>query len=288
VDECFNSDYDLASGAESAFAEALKRRDTQPISRLVKLIQAADYYVGYAEAAASDSLYSKLLDRFTNPSFISFNYDSLIELLLLKRQCWYPHDGFGVQAEVSVPHTAGLDLTSLRSSALVVHLHGMTLLYAINFETYSESGDQISWIRKRAEPKFVFDPDALGLRFTPFERGLLGLGYQHLCQRIIAPLPAKADALRKRYARLVYRKACELLTNATQVAAVGYSFADCDRDSFLPLLRTLAASGMTLVVVAPTAREIIARLQEFRPRMSVSPIPLTLEEWSNHGFPNSA
>src|SRR5438552_11016007 len=97
--ECFGREI-ATDQIEQAFSTAIKDGHREPIDRLVSIIQHADHYVGWEEAKALDSPYSALLDHFEDAQFLSFNYDSLVELILLRRGEWFPQDGFGVSAEV--------------------------------------------------------------------------------------------------------------------------------------------------------------------------------------------
>ena len=43
--------------------------------------------------------YTLFLEKFPDSDFLTFNYDGLIEILLLHRQRWTPADGFGVPVQ---------------------------------------------------------------------------------------------------------------------------------------------------------------------------------------------
>lgn len=280
--ECFGSSWHQAGGVEAAFDAAILAGDREPIAKLVKLIQTADYYLGWAEAKDSRSIYGQLLRRFPDAQFVSFNYDSLLEQVLLQRGLWNPRDGFGVTVE-----TGNSPIESQRdpSKAIVLHLHGSVLLYPAEFSWDSQGlGDRTLWVKPRKEPKFLFDPDNLGHCFSPFSRAQPDLSYRHPEQRIIVPLPNKSKALRESYVQVVYARANQLLRTADQVIAVGYSFAECDRSSFQPLLQTVVQNEKPLWVVGPHANGISTTLLELYPPLLVNPVPATLEEWAESGF----
>jgi len=271
----------LKAGVEAAFDEAVKRHDFDPVRRLVDVIQMADACFGAAEATAAGSPYGLLLDRFPEAQFISFNYDALLELLLLRRGLWNPKDGFGVPAEMELVN----DQQSAVSKTLVIHLHGTTLLYSVRFEVQREAGSRWPMIQHREEPRFVFDPDALAALFIPFQRGLPGLAYQHPEFRIIAPIPDKREALTGGYVKLAYRRAADLIHSASDVVAIGYRFADCDEVSFHPLLAAAAAASIPVWVVDPEAVEIAGRLAAFGEHVRAEPIPMTFQQWVGDCFP---
>lgn len=287
--ECFGSSWNPAGDVEAAFAAAVRMGNRKPIENLVKLIQAADYYLGSVEAGDPDSVYGRLLQEFPGAQFVSFNYDSLLEQVLLRRKLWNPRDGFGVPVEIGDSHQAAAE--SADSRVQVVHLHGSVLLYAVEFSwQQKEPSDHILWMTQRDKPKFLFDPHNLGHCFSPFSRALPSLGYRSPEQRVIVPVHDKSEALREEYVRIVFTRACELVRASEQVIAVGYRFAECDRSSFEPLLRIVRTNQTPLWIVTPDARDIANRLGKLYPRLQVLPIPATFEQWAGTNFyqPQSA
>jgi hypothetical protein len=271
---------------EQAFAGAIEKSEREPIDRLVHSIQAADYYVGSQEADAADSPYSCLLDHFPDAQFVSFNYDALLELVLLKRGAWSPCDGFGVVAEVGTSLRGRTTLIG-GSTTSVLHVHGTTLLYAVEMDYSTETDDHrtMTWMKPRDEPRFLFDPDALGHCFAPFERAEPGLGYRPPEHRIIAPVPNKARALDAPFVAAIYRRAGELIQSARRIVAVGYRFASCDRESFDVLLTAAAAADVETQIVAPDAADIAGRLAHGRRDLRVRSTPASFETWVHAGFP---
>lgn len=280
--ECFGSSWNSAEGVEAAFAAALEGRQREPITKLVTLIQTADYYLGPAEARDRHSVYGKLLVHFPGAQFISFNYDSLLEQVLLRRKLWSPHDGFGMPVKTG-ESPQGPAIAS--SKVLVIHLHGSLLLYAVEYDWQQKDPQHnMTWMTPRTEPEFRFDPDALGHCFDPFTRASLGLGFRYPEERVIVPLPDKRESLRERYWRVVFDRACGLLETTEQVIAIGYRFAECDRLSFEPLLKTTVIKQIPLWVVAPDAIDIARRLRSLHPRLGVHAISTTFTNWAEQEF----
>lgn len=283
--ECFDSSYDLSRGVEASFQEAIDRRDSAPIRALAERIQTADHYVGNRVAQLADSEYVRVLSTFECPTVISFNYDCLLELMLHKGRMWTPVDGFGVtcQAEVDRRYQSA-DSPPTTSQIQVVHLHGSLYLYPLEFENYRDPGDRIDIIRATADEVSRFDPDVLGMSFIPFQSGAQGQNYMHVDQRIIVPTPNKATSLKDRFVKAAYSSATESVSRATVVLSIGYSFADCDRASYAPLLDSLVGGGGRLVVVDPSADEIVSRLESAWAGLPISAIPLTLGKWADSGL----
>ena len=279
--ECFGASWNHSAAVEAAFEAAVRSGNREPIKRLVKLIQTADYHLGWPEAQDGRSSYARLIDRFIGAQFLSFNYDSLLEQVLLHRCLWNPHDGFGVPVETGAAPQNHPDI----SQSQILHLHGSVLLYAVEFSvSQREAADNTLWMKSLKEPRFVFDPDNLGHCFAPFEREAPGLGYRHPDQRIIVPVPDKTQELMKPYVRAVYARAQALLGVADRAVSIGYRFAECDRASFDPLVLALVRGGKPLCVVDPHAGEIVAALRKRYAELDVTDVRLTFEEWSESGF----
>lgn len=162
---CFPSGYDLSRGIEYAFAAAQERADSGPIDRLIEMIQDADHNLGSHVARDLGSPFHKLLERFPGVDFLTFNYDCLVESLLLKRGVWNPVDGFGVRAEADTS-LASPQLVSRSSSSCVLHLHGSLYIYPVEF-LYEERAT-ITLLKRRFKPRYVFDPGELAASFLPY------------------------------------------------------------------------------------------------------------------------
>jgi hypothetical protein len=193
-------------GIEYAFSAAQARHDPGPIDRLVEKIQEADHYIGSHAADDRGSSFQKMLDRFSGVDFLTFNYDCLIELLLLRRGVWNPVDGFAVRAEVETLPASGA-VENRPSSSCVLHLHGSLYLYACEVDFVADARANITLLKPRSRPAYVFDPDALAGSFLPYQSGEHGLAYRLPPERIIAPVPNKTPALLQGYVQEIYEAA---------------------------------------------------------------------------------
>lgn len=287
---CFDSSYDLSAGVEAAFQEARRRRDHSPIEKLVELIESADHYAGNVVARSPASPYRALIDRFADATFLSFNYDGLLELLLHQLRLWTPVDGFGIpcRADIDSAYVAA-QRPPETSRHQVLHLHGSVYLYPLEIEFYEPAGRPSStkWFRLTSTEEVQFDPDALTHSFIPFRGGAQGrLTYSLPSERIIIPSPDKATELRDRFVQSVYSKATTILKGADRCVAIGYRFAACDSASFLPLLRAVdRGKAESLLLVAPDASEIAARIRPFMTRKPLMPFDGTFSDWVAADFP---
>ncbi|MDP2604121.1 MAG: hypothetical protein Q8S00_16230 [Deltaproteobacteria bacterium] len=278
---CFGGRYDLSNGVEEAFLAARNQRDRGPGEQLVDLIQTADYFVGSRVATMKMSPYRDLVNKYPRATFLSFNYDCLLEQLLLLAQLWNPRDGFGAPANALV-HPVAVDNIAVApsSSVHVLHLHGSIYLYPVEYETYTEGGRDPLLFRQRGSPEFRFDPDALGHHFLPFERIPPDIHYMLPYERLILPVPDKSEDLAQRALQLVYTSATNAIRIVGAVIAIGYSFAPYDLSSYRPLLQALEQTdGQRLTVVDPNAHLIAERLHSEFPKLTIEPVRTTFSLW---------
>jgi hypothetical protein len=166
---CFGLD-EIPDGKsiEDLFADALECRDYNPVAKLAERLRRADYYI--ANRLASDekpNCYRKFFNAFGNSNFLTFNYDSLPETLLFRLGRWYPHDGYGLRVAAHLPPGAE-GFADNKSSALVLHLHGSLCIRTSEYEARRRPRHAISWLTKRDEPRYAFDPSSISPNFPPF------------------------------------------------------------------------------------------------------------------------
>ena len=157
---------------EDLFNDAQERDDPEPMRRLANCLMKADYdllerllpYFG-----AKRNCYSRLFERFAGSQYLTFNYDSLPELFLLHQNQWYPHDGYGVPVDCDIYPTDD-HIGGRSSTSLVLHLHGSLCLYASPFTFEEAPGENVPLLKEREQPKYCFEPDAIGKLFYPFQR----------------------------------------------------------------------------------------------------------------------
>ena len=79
--------------------ESLQARDFNPLRRLCDELMRADYYLvpSLIESNGEQvSSYGRFLQTFSEADFITFNYDSFVEIALLRMGRWAPGDGCGL------------------------------------------------------------------------------------------------------------------------------------------------------------------------------------------------
>lgn len=275
------------TSVEDLFHRADLERDRGPMKRLADALMKADYYIPNAILARerSSSSYACFFNRYADARFVTFNYDSLVELFLLEHGTWFPHDGYGVPVDVSVEYGQDSWLQK-RSTATVLHLHGSLCLYTSHFDVkQTAAGGELSY----RPPSFHFEPHSLGHVFAPFARGPAQFGRLDLDERVIAPVPSKASGLKEEFVSTMAALARTALEKSPfSAVAIGYSFVDADRESFAPLLDAILRSRRReLVIVSPSADEPASRLSRSWPDLAIRPENATFSEWVKSGCPGA-
>lgn len=255
---------------ESRFQAEIEKGNRAPIEKLLKLILEADMFC--APPMKKDSPYSDFF-KWSSPSpILTFNYDGLAETIALDLRQWRPRDGFGLEVvETHGPNTSSAHCSNLTTAASreILHLHGS--LYIIP-EPY--------------KPKFYFDPHTAAMPcFLPFQEPFVAHGprvvFPH--ERVIAPVPDKAEGLKEPFIIKTYARAQSILTDAEEVTAIGYSFNPNDASSYGPLLCWL--HGKIVRLVAPDSDALARRLGSCHPEITWISLPYKFQDWVKAGFP---
>lgn len=269
---------------EDLFQESIDNRDIEPRKVLYETLMEADYYISshlMEDGSHRDNAYMRFLNDFPLTSLLTFNYDSLPEILLLSEKVWRPEDGYGMPVKTQL----GFDETSLpeRSKRVVLHLHGTLCVYADEFDTVYRPGSIYGELREKERPDYIFDPDLLGHRFFPFDRVAPTDNYKYKEQRVIAPVPNKAEELKSPFIKEVYRQAISLVRGCRTMVVIGYSFNPNDSASYWPLLK--GAASKRLLVVSPDARSLVLRLKDEFPDIDWSWKAMLFKEWVLSKYP---
>ncbi len=282
---CFtNGTLPSNTSIEHLLAEAQASGQQDPLKRLARAIMRADYYLApKITRQGSNNCYMRFFDRFQKTQFLTFNYDSLVELSLFQRGLWFPEDGYGVPV---LADRSGVAQPSDSSKSLVLHLHGAFCLYISDHQFIDHTGSGIEWYEHVSPPCYIFDPDSISNLFRPYLRTMPTFGYEPIENRVIAPLPDKTIGLQKVFIDRIYQRAKDLIKGADVVIAIGYGFGATDEESYIPLLSALKhQKSPRLVIVDPMANSIGDRLQHHFPRTNVCAFDLTLKQWVERDCP---
>ena len=272
---------------EQLLADAQETGRREPLGRLARQIMQADYYLAQklTAEAASGNCYARFFDRFAAAHFLTFNYDSLVELFLLTWGRWRPDDGYGVP--VLADRTDVAEGQS-ESTSLVLHLHGTFCLYISDHVFVDRTGDRIAWYEEVNPPRFIFDPHSISSLFYHYRRTPPTFGYEPVEMRVVAPVRDKSRGLQRDFIQRMYERATELISSAELVVSIGYSFNPADEPSYAPILEAVQSATLPrFLIIDPMANSISARL---RPRLTKTDVltrNLTFKQWVDEGCPLS-
>ena len=286
-DVCFGSDaLPPDKPIEDLFQWSIDRGEHRPLDILYDILMEADYYITprlRRDGTNADNAYLRFLRDFPKTALMTFNYDSLPEILLLSERSWRPEDGYGVPVQAELRPVRDESLVVEHSLRPMLHLHGSLCIYIATFFIDSHPSSKFDMLRLKDVPDFLFDPDTLGHCFHPFERVAPGVTYTHVGDRVIAPVPNKAEGLKGAFIESVYRRAVDLVRGASQIVAIGYSFNPNDRASYARLLAP--AAGRRILVVAPDANSLVKRLRRDHPDIQWEDEALSFAEWVHDRYP---
>ncbi len=270
---------------EDLFAGALGVRDFKPMEALVDRLMEADYYVAWKLSTTENrNSYQKFFDHFKEATFLTFNYDSLPEIFLTRKDRWFPEDGYGVPVQTE-PVSLAKTASRARSSSLVVHLHGSSCVYTIESDIKGNPVGGIAELIHLNEPRFAFAPDSIGNCFPRYRTVTSITGHMRPDERVIAPIPDKSEHLKQAFVQESYSVALPLIRQAGVLIAVGYSFNPYDRSSYHRLLQALGESKeRTLLLVSPQGRELSERISKEYPPLTVRSVATTFGRWATNSF----
>lgn len=273
---------------EDLFQDSFDRNDPKPFNDLCNRLMEADNYITHRikqGGSHSSNVYTKFLEDYPESPLLTYNYDSLLEILLLANNAWCPTDGYGVPVDVSQKTIRMGKQPAKESHRPVLHLHGSLCVYAVTFyieELHDTGPDRLRFDR---HPQFLFNPEEISSSFFPFEGVPPGLGYEHAPERVIAPIPNKATRLTAAFIKAIYARALVEIKKANQIIAIGYSFNSHDRSSYEVLLSSFY--GKKVLLIAPGAIELAKRLNKEYPYIEWHAESKTFKDWVLSDYPGA-
>jgi hypothetical protein len=110
--------------------------------------------------------------------------------------------------------------------------------------------------------------------------------YLPIEERVIAPVPSKAEGLTEEFIHGVHHLAEGVLKSSSLLVVIGYRFSDLDKASYDHLLR--AFSGIAKpqeLLISPDSGMLQDRLARSYPKIRWVPFEATFADWVNAGFP---
>jgi len=292
IQKCFGvENIDSYTSIEELFDNSIKKKEYGPLEILSEEIMKADYHLAQRISDSEnypDNCYLNFIREYSDSTFITFNYDSLVEAILYKLNRWYPQDGYGVPVNVEIPSDRDKPRYKEKSRNLVLHLHGSFCVNTAETD-YEEnnSRENFKLIKLKEEPEYLFDPDSITNLFFPYDRCYPSAGnYERIENRIIAPIPDKTEGLKKNFIDHVYEKALELIEKSKIMVSIGYSFNLYDRDSFEILLRKfIDIGGSSFIIIDPCATNIYEKIRWEFPNINFIPIENSFKGWVDSNYP---
>ena len=283
---CFGlQELPAGNSIENLFGEALEANNYKPMEVLVDRLMEADYRIAQKLATSEYSnSYREFFKTFNDANFLTFNYDSLPEILLSQDGRWHPENGYGVPVSTELAFGAKPS-TESKSSTYVIHLHGTACVYTVESEILGNPVGGVAELVLRATPRYAFDPDSISHCFPGYRRAMSTTGHVAIEERVIAPVPDKSQALKEPFIRQSYANAVGLIRQVGSLTVVGYSFNTHDRASYARLLDVLTQTpDRKLVVVSPQAGELKKKLSMEYRDLRVIPVEKTFGEWARDSF----
>lgn len=273
---------------EDMFQDSFDRNDPKPFDALCDKLMEADYYITpliKQGGGHSRNVYAKFLEDYPESPLLTYNYDSLLEILLLANHTWCPTDGYGVPVHVTRRTIRQGEQPVKQSLRPVLHLHGNLCVYAVTSYIEESHGTGPNMLRFDHDPQFLFSPEEIGSCFFPFEKVPPGPGYEHTPERVIAPIPNKAERLKGAFIKAIYDRALVEIKKTNQIIAIGYSFNPHDRSSYEVLLSS--CNGKKVLLVSPGAIELAQRLNSEYPYIEWCAEPKSFKDWVLNDYPGA-
>jgi hypothetical protein len=200
------------------------------------------------------------INRSACPHVLTFNYDQAFEIAFLDR---FRITGYSLYGQGVL--NSGLNVTGIGfepNAFSFLKLHGSVGMWVADFPGdpmyFQDEPDNKDPATIRDSLFFVDRPNNHNeselrrdpLLFFPSQR-------QHI-------LSQETGFLFRKFAQAVWNRATELISNATEIHVIGYSFSGIDRGPILEMLGQ-AQNCQRLVIQSPDAEEICNRLKLERP-----------------------
>jgi hypothetical protein len=157
----------------------------------------------------------------------------------------------------------------------------------IAFQESDKPGNDIIWIEPKEIPDYIFDAYSIAPLFFPYRAPpRTPVGYEPIEERLIAPIPDKAEGLKREFIAAVHSCAEGLLGLSSTLIVIGFSFNELDKQSYDHLLRSFASDAQRRVVlVSPDAGTLKDRLSRSYSKIQWDSVEASFAEWANAGFP---
>lgn len=212
---------------------------------------------------------NKLVEKGSHA--ITFNYDLILDNLLLNTKNWFPLDGYGINMKLSGWEIIkGIEQQQKNKSKInYLKLHG-SLNWGRSILPHPYEGDEILLNH------FGIFPDQIILPIEGLTLGydMVNVSYQSF---IIPPILTKQDLYKIPLLQNVWYKAKWVISGANEIYVIGYSFPPSDFTAEFLFRQALTFPPRSMpkkinVINAKINEEYINRIKNIFPKCEINPI----------------
>ena len=200
---------------------------------------------------------------------LTFNYDRLFEMAFVDRFNFAGYGLYDMRVLNSGVTLEGINIEFTPEAFSFLKLHGSVGGWTVDFTGTGSPKHQICYFERPVANQVITIDDTLFFSEGPDRQHpdhikkppLLFFPYQR--QRIVS---AESGFPFDSYARVIWKRATELISNATTIHVIGYSFSGIDRDPMLEMLDQ-ARHCQRLVIQGLDADRICHKLRLDRPQL---------------------
>jgi hypothetical protein len=216
---------------------------------------------------------------------VTFNYDSMIERVLLRQDKWSPKDGYGSDLVFCDPGCTATLIALPKSKVKVLHLHGAVGWYR---KPHLHPGVTVT-TDGGALPREALSPASLDTEISLDPLFLQALDIPAV-DASMPERPSDQDQIllhpsfMKDYGgedsgnnvfRGLWKKAADALRASEEIVIVGYSLPAADAAAWTLLLTSCVATRITVVDPSPS---VVSRYGQLL-RLATLPPPTTFDQW---------
>jgi hypothetical protein len=200
---------------------------------------------------------------------LTFNYDRLFEMAFVDRFNFAGYGLYDVRVLNSGVTLEGVNVVFTPEAFSFLKLHGSVASWTVDFTGTGSARHQICYFEAPVANQVITVNDDYFFSEAPD-----GQHPNHLKKPPLLYFPYQRQFIASnesgfpfdRYAREVWNRAKELISKATEIHVIGYSFSGIDRGEMLDRL-CQASSCQRLVIQGPDADQICQRLNVDRPQL---------------------
>lgn len=210
---------------------------------------------------------NKLVEKGSHA--ITFNYDLILDNLLLNTKNWFPLDGYGIDMKVNmweILKGKGIELQQNESKINYLKLHG-SLNWGRSILPHPYQGDEILLSSFGIFPDQIILPIENMLSFD-----MVNVYYKSF---IIPPILTKQDLYKTPLLQNIWYKAKEFINNADRIYIIGYSFPPSDFTAeflFRQALTYISKPKKIDIVNTEINKEYMDRIKNIFQKCEVNPI----------------